>query len=57
MDGTPEVYFRKPYLKRQRVVARHRQNNKSVSSKINTSGIIRRWWDRWMPGPIARVER
>jgi hypothetical protein len=57
--GPPEIYFRKPELKRQRVVARRRQNSQQVKRlKDSTIGawifdFLRRTWFPLRRGPVG----
>jgi hypothetical protein len=59
--GAPEIYFNKPYLRRQHVRARRRPNNlqKQKQNKSTTAGrqnvmvrFLRRWFS-WFPSPIG----
>ncbi len=43
-----EYYNRKPKLSRQRVVARHRPDTKTMQPKITTGGLLMWWLKRWL---------
>lgn len=59
--GAPEIYFNKPYLRRQHVSARRRPVDfkKQQRNKITTTrrqGAMGRFWRRWFywfPFPIG----
>ena len=51
-SGPEEIFFRKPYLRRQRVVARHRPSTlqPAIANKLTTAarpGVMSRFWRRW----------
>jgi hypothetical protein len=60
--GAPEVYFNKPYLRRQHVSARRRPARLQTSKVGNKNSTTRRlrvmarfwsWWYSWFPSPLG----